>query len=214
MYELTAPSKTMWCIVHSPFCAAVVRPHEFSNSCSTGRVFSDVVVRSAGHASSFDHRRISHWHIKMQTDSHQGTATVNVTEGFVDREREIRLNHCWFVCRAAERSMTISIQTPKTGVLSAALTTATPACKWSMPPIFTWSRSLMTRWAHKRTRTQALHTKGERRDFKVITKTFLLCVPVWQGDWQHMGGEGKAWPVCLVLKKILLRKCTPNHNRN
>lgn len=54
---------------------------------------------------------------------------------------------------------------------------------------------------------------------QVLTKTFL-CVPVWQGGWQHMGGERKAWLLCLVVKTailkkhLLLRKCTLNLNKH
>ena len=120
----------------------------------------------------------------------------------------IQFNQCWTFCRAAERGLTDSIQTRKSGARFAAQITATAACKWLTPPTFTWSRSQMTRWAHME---EHLHTHGRTRAQKSQGMHFkdrfflsqimtFLYVPVWQSDWQHMGGERKTRLLCLDMK--------------
>lgn len=63
MHSLTSRKTLSW-IVHSSVCAAAGLPQKLRTSCSSGKVFSDVVVGRAGHALSFSHRGISHEHIQ------------------------------------------------------------------------------------------------------------------------------------------------------
>lgn len=146
----------MLCIVHSPVCAAAGLPQEFSTSCSRGSIFwcgseqceTCLVIQPQRDSSST-------FQNAARLANEAQPQLQNVTQAFVDRVGErhvarrlqVQFNHCWFPCRAAERRLTGSIQTPKSGVLSAAPITATHACKSSTLPMFTWSRCLMTRWA-------------------------------------------------------------------
>lgn len=157
------------------------------------------MVNSAEYTLSSNHRGISHWDIKMQTDSHRGTAAVVNVRVWGRHVAPILKALCnsWLIfCRAAERRLTSSIQTPKSGVLSAAETTATAVCRWSMEPTCTWSRCLMTRWAHEEECVSAIYftTKeycsDDDKDFSVCSRMgrWLTAYGWWKKNTASLPG--------------------------
>lgn len=168
MHSLTSTKALSW-IVHSSVCAAAGLPQKFWTSCFPGKCLLMWWWAAQG---TLCHSATGGLVIsisKMLPDQHQGTASSQTGPLVMSFRKACishfsQFNHHWIFPRAAERGPTGSIQTPKSGALSAALTMATAACKWLTPPTFIWSRSPMTRWVHVE-QDVLRHGKSKRMQF-------------------------------------------------